>query len=367
MNTLHTPVGLDKTQLDTPVLLMDMDVMESNIARIAKTCRTAGVAWRPHMKGLKVPAIAHKAIRAGAIGVTCAKLGEAEVMAAAGITDILIANQIVGTQKIERLVNLRKHADLIILVDDRNNIRQVASAAKAKGVVIRVLIEVNAGLNRAGVEPGGPALELADFIGTQEGVKLVGVESWEGHATEIVDPGAKRSAITQSVALLTSTAELLREHGHPMEIVSCGGSGTFDTTACIDGVTEVQTGGAIMSDVRYVRKYHLDFPYALTIMSTVTSRPTSTRIVCDAGHKTMTNHHTAPEPINISGGYTMTFSAEHVRIDLEEPDLELKVGDRLEFIVGYSETTVNLHDQMVGVRDGKCEIVWDIQGRGRIR
>lgn len=367
MNALQPHVGLHKTDLDTPVLLLDLDIMEANLHRIAAVCSRAGVAWRPHMKGLKIPAIAHKAMAAGAIGITCAKLGEAEVMAAAGISDILIANQIVGPIKIGRLVNLRMHADPIVLVDDRNNIAELSAAARTKGVELRVLIELNTGLERAGVLPGQPALDLARYIVTQPNLRLAGVESWEGHTTEIADPDEKKRAIEASVTKLTDTADLLRQHGFSIDIVSCGGSGTFDTTAGLKGVTEIQAGGAILSDVRYSRKYHLDFPYALTVMSTVTSRPKPNRIICDAGQKTMTINHTAPEAIGIAQPYSLKFSAEHVRLDLEGDNTDLKVSDKIEFIVGYAETTVNLHDEMVGVRDGFVEMIWPIQARGKIR
>ena len=136
-------IGKDKSALDTPVLWVDLDVMERNIAHLATYFKRAGVSWRPHTKGMKVPAIAHKLVAAGAIGVTCAKLGEAEVMAAGGIKDILIANQVVGSQKVARLANLQRHADVIVAVDSLRNAREISQAASNAGVRVRALVEVN--------------------------------------------------------------------------------------------------------------------------------------------------------------------------------------------------------------------------------
>jgi D-serine deaminase-like pyridoxal phosphate-dependent protein len=185
--TTQGVVGLPKNRLDTPALCVDLDVMEANIARIAAACHAHGVAWRPHTKGQKVPAIAHKLLAAGAIGVTCQKLGEAEVMAAAGIHDILVANQIVGHQMIIRLVNLLRHADVVVAVDDPENVAALDVAARAKGVRLRVVIEVDIGANRAGVRPGSAVVALARRIAELPGLRFTGVKGWESHTTAIQD------------------------------------------------------------------------------------------------------------------------------------------------------------------------------------
>src|SRR5881227_1066658 len=160
----HSLIGQSKSALDTPALLVDLNVMEANIARIAATCRAHGVGWRPHSKAHKTPEIAQKQIAAGAIGVTCAKLGEAEVMAAAGIRDILIANQIVGPIKSARLVQLAVHADPIVCVDSVENVNELDAAFANAREPLRVAIEVNIGMNRAGVGPGAPVSSLATEI-----------------------------------------------------------------------------------------------------------------------------------------------------------------------------------------------------------
>ena len=176
-------IGQAREALDTPVLLVDLDVLESNIQRMARTIiQEAGVGWRPHTKGMKTPALAHLLLQAGAIGVTCAKLGEAEVMAAAGIRDILVANQVVGPQKIARLVHLRRHADVIVAVDNLANVEELDCAARDKGVQLRIVIEVDVGMKRAGVQPGEEALALAREIAGRQGLCFSGVMAWEAMA-----------------------------------------------------------------------------------------------------------------------------------------------------------------------------------------
>ncbi|MEE2629117.1 MAG: alanine racemase, partial [Candidatus Latescibacterota bacterium] len=154
-------IGCPKDALDTPALWVDLDKMQANIQSLAALCTEAGVQWRPHTKGIKVPAIAHLAVRAGAIGVTCAKLGEAEVMAANGILDLLVANQVVGPRKVERLVRLSRHADVKVAVDSAANVEEIGRIATAAGAKVNVLVELNTGMNRAGVQPGEAALALS--------------------------------------------------------------------------------------------------------------------------------------------------------------------------------------------------------------
>ena len=204
-------VGCRKEELDTPALLIDLPTMECNIERMASTIiHEAGVNWRPHTKGMKSPALAHKLIDAGAIGVTCAKLGEAEVMAAGGVKDILIANQIVGPQKVARLVNLRKHADVMVAVDCEEHVEAIDRAAREKGVRVRLVIEINTGMDRAGVDPGEPVLALARKIHGREGVQLAGLFTWESIALRIEDPEEKKRMIDDALTSVTDSAQKCR-------------------------------------------------------------------------------------------------------------------------------------------------------------
>ncbi len=365
--TLNAVVGRSKWDLDTPALCVDLEVMDRNITKMAGRILGAGKKWRPHTKGQKIPAIAHKELAAGAIGVTCAKLGEAEVMAGAGIRDILIANQIVGREKVTRLANLQPHADVMVAIDSTENAREISEAATAKGVTVRVLVEVNVGLNRAGVEPGEATLRLSEYAASLPGLRYCGLMAWEAHAATILDPEEKRAVIARDIGRLTESAARCRDAGLAAEIVSCGGTGTYWVTCTMPGVTEIQAGGGIFHDVHYAEHYGVDHEFAMTVVATVVSRPTRTRIVVDAGHKTMNGNMGTPRPLGLTGVTRVRLSAEHGSIELDEPNDRLRVGDKLEFVVGYSDFTTYLHEEMFAIRDGVVEQVWPILGRGKLR
>lgn len=359
------PVGSHKADMDTPVLWTDLDALERNIDSLARFFWMAGVSWRPHIKGIKVPAIAHKLLAAGAIGVTCAKLGEAEVMAAAAIQDILIANQIVGPLKIARLVRLRQQADVKVAVDNQANVAELGRAAADLGVELGVVVEVDLGLARAGTAAGQPAVDLARLVNDTEGLRLLGVMGWEGHTRQIIDPDARRPAIEQAIGLLLTTAERCREAGLPVEIVSAGGTGTFHVTAFQPGITEIQAGGAVFGDVAS-RSWGVEMEPALFVRTTITSRPAPDRVTIDAGFKALPGWRNRPEPVGVSGVKTIGFMAEHGAITLERPSPALDVGESLDFLVGYGDITVCLYDELFGLRAGQLEIVWPIVGRGKL-
>jgi D-serine deaminase-like pyridoxal phosphate-dependent protein len=302
----------------------------------------------------------------GASGITCAKLSEAEVMVNAGIRDILIANEIVGDQKITRLVNIRRWADVMVCVDSIENAEALNSAAATNNVSLRVLVEVNIGLNRCGVEPGSSAVKISKKVSLLRQLRYVGLMGWEGHLASLPASEEKRKKCEEAVAMLVETAEACRAEGLNAEIVSCGGTGTYQYSSKVPGVTEVQAGGGIFGDVTY-SKWGVDHQHALTVLSTVISRPTSLRIVFDAGRKAMQREVNLPEPKDLKGASPVRLSAEHGDLELEKPGSDLKVGDKLEFIVGYGDTTVCLHDEIVGVRNGKVEVVWPIEARGKLR
>ena len=361
-------IGRSTEDLDTPALLVDLDVMERNIQKMANTMiQDAGIQWRPHTKAVKSPALAHKLLDAGAIGVTCAKLGEAEVMAAGGIKDILVCNQVVGARKVTRLVNLRKHADVIVNVDSEENVMEIDQAARENDVTIRILIEVDVGTHRAGAQPGEPTLALARKIYKCKGLKFAGLQTWESHSLGIQDPDKKRQVITEALDQFTDTARLIREDGIPVEILSCGGTGTYWISAFHPEITEVVAGGGIYCDILYRNHFGVDHEYALFVLATVTSRSAPTRIICDAGRKTMSGDAAEPQPIGIPNVELISLSAEHGTIQLKQPNDLPRIGDRISFIVGYSDTTVFLHDQLYAARDGTVEAVWPLLGRGKLQ
>lgn len=359
-------VGRRIHELDTPFLWVDLDQLEANIADLAAYFRAAGVNWRPHTKGMKVPAIAHKAIAAGAIGVTCAKLGEAEVLADAGIRDILIANQIVGPIKMGRLMALRSRVDVKVAVDSAVNVAALAAAAVAAGVEIGVLVEVELGMGRAGVTPGAAAVALSQLIHATPGLRYEGLMGWEGHTVGIADPVAKRAEVEQSVGLLGESARQCRDAGLPVRIVSGGGSGDYPISAHQGVLTEIQAGGAIFCDATYQAWGALTRP-SLFVRTTVTSRPAPDRIITDAGFKALPAWTRPPLPIGLPPAQPYRTSAEHGTLILEQADATIQIGDAFDCIVSYGDATVFLYDQLIGIRQGGVEAVWDVAGRGKLR
>ncbi len=359
-------VGLHKLELDTPFLWVDVDALAQNIAQMATFFRAAGVNWRPHIKGNKTPAIAHMLLDAGAIGLTCAKLGEAEVMAAEGVQDMLIVNQIVGRRKYARLADLCRSADVKIAVDSTVTLDDLNAAAEARDVTIGVVIEVNTGMNRAGVEPGEPVVELARAIQARTNVQLRGLMTWEAHALGIEDETSKRQTIAEAIGQLTDSADRCRQAGFPIEIISCGGSGTYVITSNEPGITEIQAGGAIFRDMTYAA-WNVPTRHALFVHSVVTSHPVPNRIIIDAGFKALPRSRHMPQSIGFDGVAEMFMSAEHGIITLDHDNEEIEVGDRFDFIPAYGDTTVFLHDNMYALRNDVVEAVWPISARGKLR
>src|SRR6185312_2825190 len=233
----------------TPFLAVDLDLLDRNIARMAKVIIHDGKKnWRPHVKAIKTPAIAHKLIAAGAIGVTCAKLSEAEVMAAAGIQDILVANQIVSPAKLRHLARLNRQVRITSAVDDPKVVDELEAIACAEGVRVPVVVEVDVGLGRAGVAPGSAVVQLARHIDASQHVEFAGLMSWEGQTAHIRDAAEKEAKVRAAVDRLVQSAALCEQAGLAVKLVSCGGTGTYLITSRIAGVTELQAGGGVFGD-----------------------------------------------------------------------------------------------------------------------
>jgi D-serine deaminase-like pyridoxal phosphate-dependent protein len=352
-------------EIDTPALWVDLDIMQSNVEVISKYLGEFNVNWRPHTKGIKIPAIAHELIRSGAIGITCSKLSEAEVMAAGGIRDILIANQIVGDLKIRRLVNLRKDADVMVCLDSCENAREISKTARDAGVKLRVLVELDTGMGRCGIKPGQSAVEFVRRVHELSGLDFAGLMSWEGHTARIDDEELKRKNILDSVGKLVETADLCRDAGFEVKNVSCGGTGTYRITAGIPGITEIQAGGGIFGDVTY-RKWGAGVDCSLFILATVISIPEPGRAIIDAGRKAMNIEYSFPEPRDLKTAYFQKFSAEHAVLNYDPAVDKIEIGDKINFIVGYGDLTMFLHDVLYGVRNNRIQQEWEILGRGKI-
>jgi D-serine deaminase-like pyridoxal phosphate-dependent protein len=360
-------IGCRVDELDTPCLLLDLDAFERNISRMSEYCRSNGVAWRPHAKGHKSKSIARRLVEAGAIGMTCAKLGEAEVMADAGVRDLLIANPLAGPIKMRRLVELARRADPIVLVDHFDHVTALSAAARTGGVSIRVLIEIDVGLRRVGVAPGEPVVQLAQAIAARPGLRCAGIMGYEGHLLTVADPVEKRRRIADTMRLLADSRELLARAGLPCPIVSVAGTGSFQITAEMPGITEIQAGGGMFMDLFYRTKCQVsDLDYALTILATVTSRPTADRAVMDAGRKTMNMELCMPEVQGRPDLRLKSLSAEHGVIEVSPPGPSPAIGDRLTLIPGYADLTTVLHDRLFACRRGVVEAIWPLEARGRL-
>lgn len=366
--TADPRIGASIDELDTPVLVLDLDVMEANIRRMAEKCRRAGVAWRPHSKAHKSPDIARRQLQAGALGVTCAKLGEAEVMAAGGVEDILIANQIAGPPKVRRLVQLAQSARPMVAVDDLAQAEPISAAAARAGVTVRVLIEVDIGMQRAGTGPGEPTLRLAQSLVRLPGIELAGIMGYEGHLLQIADSADKARQIRAAMATLVATRDLLLDHDIPCPIVSAGGTGSYMHTIECPGITELQAGGLIFMDNYYRTRCQVsEFDVALRLLVTVVSRPAADRAIIDAGRKTHIMDVAVPTVVGRDDIRVVRLSAEHGALELAPSARDLRVGDRLELVLGYSDFTTVLHNEFVGVRGGRVTEILPLLGRGQLQ
>ena len=361
-------IGVRKLELDTPVLCIDLDKMQANIRKMADYCKAHKLQWRPHAKCHKTPAIALEEIRAGAIGVTCAKVSEAEVLAAGGVRDILIANMIVGQRKWERVAALTRWADPIVACDHFAQIEPLAAVCKQRGTSVRVVIEVNIGLDRVGSRPGTDTVDLAKAISKLEGVKFSGIMGYEGQTLLIADQAEKEKKIRESINLLIECRDGILKAGLPCDIVSAGGTGSYQITAKCPGLTELQAGGGIFMDPFYSKKCNVTgLDYALTVLATVVSRPARDKAVLDSGRKTMNPDNAMPIVPSLPDSEFIRFSAEHAEIRLGPQSQDIKIGDKVEVVVGYGDFTTILHENYYGFRGDRLEVVWPILGRGKIQ
>ncbi len=357
---------MDKSAIPTPALLIDIEKVDDNIAQMANFFQHTTAHLRPHFKTHKCLPLAQKQIAAGAIGMTCAKLGEAEILVSAGISSIFIANEIVDPSKINRLAALARQTELIVAADDPGNLCGLAKAAQAAGSVIHVLVEVNVGLNRCGVAPGVAALDLARLTAELPGLHFAGLFGYEGHTQFITDIEQRCHKTESAMHELTSTADLIRQAGLAVGIVSAGGTGTFNISGVFPGITEIEAGSYLFMDSKY-QEMGLPFRQSISLLSTVISTPTPQRAVIDAGMKAISLDNGLPKVISPGFVALRALHEEHglLEVDLQAP--ALKVGDRVELVPSHVCTTVNLHDQYYVMRDDKVETVWPIEGRGKFQ
>jgi D-serine deaminase-like pyridoxal phosphate-dependent protein len=377
MDFLPLP-GTALDDLDSPALLVDLPVFERNLAKLHGYFQQRPAKVRPHIKAHKCPAIAHIQLGAqGTVGGVCAaKVGEAEVMVHAGVADVFIANEVVGRSKIQRLMQLARHARMSVCVDDPANVADLSEAAQAFNATLTVLVEVNIGLNRCGVQPGQPAVELARQVQKAPGLRFGGLMGYEGGMV-IADFDERAVKTRQQVQKLLDTVETVERAGFPVEAVSSGGTATWNITGAMPGVTEVQAGGYVFMDLHF--RYCADFDIALKMLCTVISRPSRHRAILDCGHKAIGLNYAAtmegmhggfsglPEVEGIPGATVHSLDAEHALVDLAGDAVSLRPGDKVVLLPQFGGAPVNQHDYYFGIRNGKLETVWEIASRGKVR
>ncbi len=356
-------VGMPVQGLDTPALLIDLDVLESNIERMAAFFRDKRAHVRPHVKSHKIPEIARMQVAAGAPGVCAAKVGEAEAMVDGGIGDVLVANQVIGDTKIARLVALAERARVGVAVDNAENVAALSRAAKAKGVTFGVLVEVDVGMGRCGVSGPEAALLMVRQVIDRQGLEFRGLMGYEGHVMRAKDAAARQELCMEAMRHLMEAVTHVGNHGIPVPEVSGGGTLTYDISGVYPGLTEIQAGSYALMDTNF-RNAGSPFRCAMTVLATVMSTPRDGAAIADAGMKSLSTDFGLPETKSPAGIVLEKLAEEHTVLAVT-PGVKVGAGDTLEILPSHGCTTINLHDIAYAVRNGRVEDVWAVTGRGR--
>jgi D-serine deaminase-like pyridoxal phosphate-dependent protein len=347
---------MKKHEIDTPALLLDLDIVEANIKSMSEWFASHHSRLRPHFKTPKTPEIARRQLQAGAIGITAAKLGEAEVLARAGLGPILIANQIVGAQKIDRLLALPEEIEVIVAVESEFNIRQLEEGAERSGRTPQAIVEVDTGMHRCGTSNPEETVELVQRL-LAGPVRYRGIMGYEGHAVLLRDPVERERVASEAIAVLGRHVAALKAAGLDPEIVSAGGTGSYDIAGSAAHVTEVQAGSYVFMDGAYrAVRPDLGRP-ALSFLTTVIARHGDIAII-DAGLKSLTSEFGLPQgkdlPVKV-----LRLSEEHGHLAVDGTDL--KPGDKVELLPSHNDTTINLHSEYYVVRGEDVIDVWPIE------
>ena len=358
-----SPRRLD--EIDTPAAVIDIDLVRRNLETMESLLRDTPVHIRPHVKTHKTPQLAHMQIAAGAPGVTAAKVAARRAMVPGGVTDILIANQIVGATKIDRLGRLAESATLTVAVDDAANVADLSAMAQRRGVSIGVVVDIEIGMKRCGVAPGRPVVDLARRVVESPGLDLVGLMGYEGHTASIADPAAREAAVRRSLALVIESKDLCEAAGIEIREVTGGATNTVEFTRQVDGWTEVQCGTYATMDAWYRPMAGHLFENAFWILSTVVSRPTSDRLVLDCGRKSVPEEPAGrpiidePEELELIG-----LSEEHGKVDVHGAS-DARPGDTVRVTPWHGCTTFNVHDSVYVLQGDEVVDVWAVTGRGK--
>ena len=361
---IFQPAGTPVEELDTPALVVDLELMERNIQTFHGYFAGTPVTVRPVVTSHLCPQVARRQLAAPASrGVAATTLGEAEVFAAAGFDDVLVANQVVTPSKIRRLCAMASQAAVSVAADSADNVAQLSEAATAAGVELGVLVEIEAGMGRCGVSPDAEAVSLARAISDADGLRFKGIMATvPGPTGDSPESHAKQTRERLQVAI--EAKDLMESAGLSVLEVSVGGAHCY-TAADLAGVTEVRAGRYPLMDVR-LQSHLPDLSLAATVLATVISRPTDNLAVLDAGHKATAPDHGRPVLQGIEGGFAARFSAEHGIVDLEDGAGDALVsGEKARLAPWELAATVNQYDYIRAVRDGRLEGYWPLTARGR--
>jgi D-serine deaminase-like pyridoxal phosphate-dependent protein len=353
-------LGESLDDLDSPQLVLDLDTLDANLLRMQTACQERRVDLRVHFKSLKCGGLACYLGKHGVDRFLCAKLNEAEVLAGTGVTDVFIANQVIGARKLTRLAALARRAKVRVCVDDADNVAEMAAAAREAEATVEVLVEVDIGMKRCGVAPGEESLALARKIATAPGLRFVGLQGYDGHLQLLPDPVEKRTKALEALGQLVGTRGLIERAGLPVEVVTGAGTGTWEFAAGFDGVTEIQPGSFLLMDCAY-HAVRPEFACALTVLATVVSGHPGWYVL-DAGSKAISKDFGMPAIKGRTGEQVVKLSEEHTRVECTAGPA---VGERREVIPAHCCATMNLHRTCVAVRRGRVEAAWPIEASGR--
>lgn len=366
-------IGDDLQDVDTPALMIDLDAFEANVAKLAKTVADCGVRLRAHSKTHKCPEIALRQIAAGAVGICCQKVGEAEAMVAGGVPNVLITNQIWGEKKLKRLAALAHGARIGVLVDDAQNVSDLGQAARDAGVTLDVYVEIDVGAGRCGIDPGLPAVTLARAVIEEEGLRFAGLQAYHGSAQHIRTANERGAAIGAACDKVRATLTAMEDAGIGVPLVTGAGTGSFHFEAASGLYQEMQCGSYIFMDADYAQNMDqrgdpfTEFRHSLYVLVTVMSATKPGRAVVDAGHKALGNDQGMPWVADIPGARYQGPSDDHGTLVLDDAARGVMLGEKIRLIPGHCDPTVNLYDWFVVVQGGRVVDLWEISARGAIR
>ncbi|MBZ1350528.1 DSD1 family PLP-dependent enzyme [Alcaligenaceae bacterium LF4-65] len=362
-------VGDHFDQIDTPALVLDLDIFERNVKCLQDALAGTGVRLRPHAKSHKCPDIALRQIKNGAVGICCQKVSEAAVFVDAGVQDVLITNQVVGAKKVSHALDLAARARIGVLVDHEEQIRAFAQASETRKVKIDVYIEIDVGMGRCGVDSIEQTVALARQIEQAPYLNFMGLQCYHGSAQHYRLPQERKDAIAATCATATATKAAIEKLGIKVERITGAGTGSVMLERDSKVFNEVQAGSYIFMDRDYAANQRdgldLPFEHALFIKSAVLSHPTKDRAVVDAGLKASSVDSGMPAVWGRDDARYLKASDEHGALELTV-DSTLKLGDAVMLIPGHCDPTVNLYDELICIRGDKVEAIWPIAARGAL-